>query len=175
MDTVRCLGLHPPGLLGRIHNTHQTFTIINCPDQDLRLHRSIHINNLRTTRLGHHSLIGRLTPEDPLALTRITIDLMGRVTMGLGMNVVTDHHEAGEGDPNQAVGEEEAVDEIRIGEGTEIETGEIDREIPVGQREAEGEVVLDGVNTLGHESFFQSKVVTNRFVRPRRKTFRSDF
>jgi len=66
------------------------------------------------------------------------------------MNVGMDRrHEEGEEDPNRVVGEEEAVDEIGIEEGTG--TGEIDKEILVGQREVGGEVVLGGVNALGHE------------------------
>jgi hypothetical protein len=68
------------------------------------------------------------------------------------MNATMGHqHEAGEGDPNRADGEEEAADEIGIEEGTG--TGEIDPGIPVGQREVAGEVVLDGVNGHGHEKF----------------------
>ena len=69
------------------------------------------------------------------------------------MNVGMDHrHEEGEEDPNRVVGEEEAVDEIGIEEGTG--TGEIDRGILVGQREVGGEVVLGGVNALGHEKIY---------------------
>ena len=68
------------------------------------------------------------------------------------MNVAMDHHhEVDEGDLNRAVGEEEAVDEIGIEGGIGTETGEIDRGIPVGQREVGEVVVLGGVNALGHE------------------------
>jgi len=71
------------------------------------------------------------------------------------MNVGMDHrHEEGEEDPNRVVGEEEAVDEIGIEEGTGTGTGEIDRGILVGQREVGGEVVLGGVNALGHEKIY---------------------
>ena len=74
------------------------------------------------------------------------------------MNVAMDHHhEEGEGDPNLVVGEEEAVDGIGIGEGTGTGTGEIDRGILVGRREVEGEVVLGGVNALGHEKIPESR------------------
>lgn len=72
------------------------------------------------------------------------------------MNVATDlHHEEGEGDPNRAVGEGEAVDGTGIEEGIGIgtETGETDQGILVGRREVGGEVVLGGVNALGHEKF----------------------
>ena len=84
------------------------------------------------------------------------------------MNVGMDHrHEEGEGDPNRVVGEEEAVDEIGIEEGigigietgigTGIGTGEIDKGILVGRREVVGgEVVLGGVNALGHEKISKS-------------------
>ena len=79
---------------------------------------------------------------------------MDQVTKGDGTNVAMDlHHEEGEGDPNRAVGEEEAVDGIGIEEGIGIGTGEIDKEILVGRREVEEEVVLGGVNALGHENF----------------------
>jgi len=72
------------------------------------------------------------------------------------MNVAMDRHrEEGEEDPNRAVGEEEAVDEIGIEEGIGTGIGEIDRGILVGRREAGGEVVLGGVNDLGHENFLQ--------------------
>ena len=83
------------------------------------------------------------------------INLMDQVTKGTGMNVGMDHHhEEGEGDPNQVVGEEEAVDEIGIGEGIGTGTGtkQIDKGILVGRKEVEGEVVLGGVNALGHDS-----------------------
>ena len=82
------------------------------------------------------------------------------------MNVAMDHrhhhHEEGEGGPNRVVGEEEAVDEIGIGEGigtgTGTGTGEIDRGILVGRREVEGVVVLGGVNALGHEKISGSRL-----------------
>jgi len=78
------------------------------------------------------------------------------------MNVVMDHHHEGEGDPNLVVGEEEAVDGIGIGEGTGTGTGtgtgEIDRGILVGRREVEGEVVLGGVNALGHEKISEFRL-----------------
>ena len=73
------------------------------------------------------------------------------------MNVGTGHHhEEDEGDPNRVVGEEEAVDEIGTKEGTG--TGEIDKGMLVGRREAGGEVVLGGVNALGHEYFLKSRL-----------------
>jgi hypothetical protein len=59
-------------------------------------------------------------------------------------------HEGDEGDPNRVAGEEEAVDEIGIEEGTGIR--EIDKEMLVGRREAGGVAVLGGVNALGHEN-----------------------
>jgi len=69
---------------------------------------------------------------------------------GVDMNATMGHrHEADAEDPNRAVGEEEAVDEIGIEEGTG--TGEIDRGILVGQRGVVGEVDLDGVNDHGHD------------------------
>ena len=68
------------------------------------------------------------------------------------MNVAMGHrHEEGEGVPNPVVGEEEAVDEIGIKEGRGTGTGEIDKGILVGRREAGGEVVPGGVNVLGLE------------------------
>ena len=73
--------------------------------------------------------------------------------MNVGMDL---HHEEGEGEPNRVVGEEEAVDEIGIEEGTG--TGEIDKGILVGRREAGEEVVLGGVNALGHEKNSQMSV-----------------
>ena len=80
---------------------------------------------------------------------------MHRVMKGVDMNATMGrhHHEVGEEDPNQVVGEEEAADEIGIEEGTG--TGEIDRGIPVGQREVAEAVVLGGVNGHGHEEFHQ--------------------
>jgi hypothetical protein len=79
---------------------------------------------------------------------------MDRVMKGGDMNANMGHlHEVDEEDPNRVAGEEEAADEIGIEEG--IGTGEIDLGIPVGQREVAGEVVLDGVNVHGHETFPQ--------------------
>ena len=79
---------------------------------------------------------------------------MGRVTKGTDMNAAMDHHhEEDEGDPNRAVGEEEAAGEIGTEEGIGTGTGETDREILVGRSEAGGVVVLGGVNALGHEKF----------------------
>lgn len=73
------------------------------------------------------------------------------------MNVGTGHHRAEDGgDPNRVVGKEEAVGEIGIEEGTG--TREIDKEMLVGRREAGGEVVLGGVNALGHENFLKSRL-----------------
>ena len=66
------------------------------------------------------------------------------------------HHEEDEGDPNRVVGEEEAADEIRIEDGTG--TGEIDKGMLVGRREAGGGVVLGGVNALGHEYFLKPRL-----------------
>lgn len=87
---------------------------------------------------------------------RIMISLMDRDMKGVDMNETTGHrHGVGEGDPNRVVGEEEAADEIGIEGG--IETGEIDRGIPVGPREVAGEVVLDGVNGHGHEDLSQPR------------------
>lgn len=83
---------------------------------------------------------------------------MGQVTKGIDTNVVMDHHHEGEGDPNLVVGEGEAVDGIGIGEGTGTGTGEIDKGILVGRREVEGEVVLGGVNALGHEKISGSRL-----------------
>ena len=156
------MDLHLLGLRGHTYRSHRTLTQINRLDQDLRHRHYTRINNLHTIHLGHHFLTGHLTPEVLEALTRIMINLMGRVMKGIGMNVAMDrHHEEGEEDPNRVVGEEEAVDEIGIEEGIEIETetgieigtgtGEIDKGILVGRREVGGEVVLDGVNALGHE------------------------
>ena len=77
---------------------------------------------------------------------------MDRVTREIGMNVAMGHHhEEGEDVPNRVVGEEEAVDEIGIEEGTRTGTGAIDRGILAGRREAGGEV-LGGVNALGLEN-----------------------
>ena len=73
------------------------------------------------------------------------------------MNVAMDRHRhEGEEDPNRVVGEGEA-DGIGI-EG-EIGIGETDQGILVGQKEVEGEVVLDGANVLGHESFPRSRLL----------------
>jgi len=78
---------------------------------------------------------------------------MDRVTKEIGMNVAMGHnHEGGEGAPNRVVGEEEAVDEIKIEEERGTGTGEIDRGILVGRREVGEGVVLGGVNVLGHEN-----------------------
>lgn len=74
--------------------------------------------------------------------------------MEAGTNVGMGHHEVDEGDPNQAVGEEEAGGEIGIEEGTETEKGEIDRGILVGRREVVREVVLDGTRGRGHDHKF---------------------
>ena len=88
---------------------------------------------------------------------RIMINLMDRVMKGEDTNVTMDHpHEVGEEDPNRVVGEEEAADEIGKEEGTG--TGGIDLGILVGQREAVGEVVLDGVNGHGHEKSPQLRI-----------------
>ena len=72
------------------------------------------------------------------------------------MNAAMDHHhEEDEEEPNRVVGEQEAVDGIGIEEGIGTGTGteETDRGILVGLREVGGEVVLGGVNALGHENF----------------------
>ena len=145
------MDLHFPDLLGYTRHSHQTLANINYLYQGLHHRHYIRINSLHTIHLGH------LILEVLEALTRITINLMGRATKGTGMNVGMDlHHEEGEGEPNRVVGEEEAVDEIGIEEGTG--TGEIDKGILVGRREAGEEVVLGGVNALGHEKNSQMSV-----------------
>jgi hypothetical protein len=151
------MDLHLLDLLGHSYRSYQTLAKVNHLDQD---HRHRHYI-LHTIHLGHHFLTGHLTLEVPEALTRTTINLMDRVTKGIGMNVAMDHHhEEGEGDPNRVVGKEEAVDEIGIEEGIEIEirtgTGEIGQGILVGRREVGEEEVLGGVNALGHENLCKS-------------------
>lgn len=144
-------------LLGRTHRSQQTLAKINHPDRDFRCRQYTHISNLHTIRLDHHLLTGQPTLAVMGALTRTTISLMDRATKGTGMNVAMGrHHEEDEGGPNRVVGEEEAVDEIGIEEGTR--TGEIDKGMLVGRREAGGEVVLGGVNALGHENFLKSRL-----------------
>lgn len=81
------------------------------------------------------------------------------------MNVVMGHHrEVGEGDPNQAVGEEEAVDEIGIKEEIGIGTEETDRGILGGQKEVGEEEVLGGVNAHGHEGFPSALILGRGWV-----------